>query len=126
MRDVVEKLELEDRKRFQIEIEFVQCLSNPKYLNFLAQRGYFKDEKFLNFLQYLEYWKEPAYAKYLRYPQCLFFLDQLRDEKFRNEIAKPDFAEFVHKQQFELWRSHVPNDFSDEGGANQVSSSSEK
>ena len=34
--------EEKERLRFQIELEFVQCLANPNYLNFLAQRGYFK------------------------------------------------------------------------------------
>ena len=32
----------DDRVRFQVELEFVQCLANPHYLNFLAQKGYFK------------------------------------------------------------------------------------
>jgi len=32
----------DDSVRFQVELEFVQCLANPNYLNFLAQRGYFK------------------------------------------------------------------------------------
>jgi len=32
----------DDTVRFQVELEFVQCLANPNYLNFLAQRGYFK------------------------------------------------------------------------------------
>ena len=32
----------DDAVRFQVELEFVQCLANPNYLNFLAQRGYFK------------------------------------------------------------------------------------
>lgn len=39
--------------RFQVELEFVQCLGNPNYLNFLAQRGYFKDPAFVNYLAYL-------------------------------------------------------------------------
>nr|CAD7205949.1 unnamed protein product [Timema douglasi] len=34
----------QQRLRFQVELEFVQCLANPNYLNFLAQRGYFKDQ----------------------------------------------------------------------------------
>ncbi|KAF7396420.1 hypothetical protein HZH66_007282 [Vespula vulgaris] len=58
----------QQRLRFQVELEFVQCLANPNYLNFLAQRGYFKDTTFINYLKYLLYWKEPEYAKYLRYP----------------------------------------------------------
>lgn len=53
---------------FQVELEFVQCLGNPNYLHFLAQRGYFKDEKFVNYLDYLQYWKEPEYVKYIKYP----------------------------------------------------------
>ncbi|KAM7231779.1 hypothetical protein CapIbe_016540 [Capra ibex] len=59
-----------NRLRFQLELEFVQCLANPNYLNFLAQRGYFKDKAFVNYLKYLLYWKEPEYAKYLN---CLHF-----------------------------------------------------
>ncbi|XP_071303762.1 mediator of RNA polymerase II transcription subunit 31 isoform X2 [Agelaius tricolor] len=55
-----------NRLRFQLELEFVQCLANPNYLNFLAQRGYFKDKAFVNYLKYLLYWKEPEYAKYLK------------------------------------------------------------
>ena len=42
------------RIRFQIELEFVQCLGNPNYLHFLAQRGYFRDSKFVNYLSYLQ------------------------------------------------------------------------
>ncbi|XP_029820497.1 mediator of RNA polymerase II transcription subunit 31 isoform X2 [Manacus vitellinus] len=56
-----------NRLRFQLELEFVQCLANPNYLNFLAQRGYFKDKAFVNYLKYLLYWKEPEYAKYLKF-----------------------------------------------------------
>ncbi|XP_028643097.1 mediator of RNA polymerase II transcription subunit 31 isoform X2 [Grammomys surdaster] len=60
-----------NRLRFQLELEFVQCLANPNYLNFLAQRGYFKDKAFVNYLKYLLYWKEPEYAKYLK--NCIYF-----------------------------------------------------
>lgn len=38
----------------QVELEFVQCLSNPHYLHFLAQRPFFRDTAFLNYLEYLE------------------------------------------------------------------------
>ncbi|MEJ1273204.1 mediator complex subunit 31 [Cricetulus griseus] len=60
-----------NRLRFQLELEFVQCLANPNYLNFLAQRGYFKDKAFVNYLKYLLYWKEPEYAKYLNLVELL-------------------------------------------------------
>ncbi|EMP41096.1 hypothetical protein UY3_01715 [Chelonia mydas] len=77
-----------NRLRFQLELEFVQCLANPNYLNFLAQRGYFKDKSFVNYLKYLLYWKEPEYAKYLKYPQCLHMLELLQYEHFRKELLQ--------------------------------------
>ena len=72
--------------RFQTELEFVQCLGNPNYLNFLAQRNYFKDPTFINYLNYLLYWKEPQYVKFIKYPVCLHFLELLQHETFRKEI----------------------------------------
>lgn len=80
--------EEKERLRFQIELEFVQCLANPNYLNFLAQRGYFKERNFINYLKYLHsYWTKPAYVKYLKYPLCLHFLELLQHEEFRKEIV---------------------------------------
>ena len=76
-----------ERLRFQIELEFVQCLGNPNYLNFLAQRGYFKDSTFINYIKYLQYWKEPAYVKFIKYPVCLHFLELLQHEAFRKEVV---------------------------------------
>ena len=75
-----------ERLRFQTELEFVQCLGNPNYLNFLAQRNYFKDPTFINYLNYLLYWKEPQYVKFIKYPVCLHFLELLQHETFRKEI----------------------------------------
>ena len=51
------EMEERQRVRFQTELEFVQCLGNPNYLHFLAQRGYFKESTFINYLSYLQYWK---------------------------------------------------------------------
>ena len=75
-----------ERLRFQTELEFVQCLGNPNYLNFLAQRNFFKDPTFINYLNYLLYWKEPQYVKFIKYPVCLHFLELLQHEAFRKEI----------------------------------------
>ncbi|KAL1115546.1 hypothetical protein AAG570_007575 [Ranatra chinensis] len=97
----------EDRLRFQVELEFVQCLANPNYLNFLAQRGYFKDQAFVNYLKYLLYWKEPQYAHYLKYPMCLYFLDQLQYEHFRRELANAQCAKFIDDQQVLLWQHYT-------------------
>ena len=98
-----DSLENEDRKRFQIELEFVQSLANPSYLNFLAQRGYFKSETFLNYLKYLMYWKKPEYCKYLMYPQCLSLLEMLQHEQFLKEIVNAACSKYIDEQILLIW-----------------------
>jgi mediator of RNA polymerase II transcription subunit 31 len=123
-----------DRDRFELELEFVQCLASPAYLHYLATSGILYQSTFLDFLRYLRYWKLPHYAKYLTYPNCLYFLDLLvppptsssgitingekkdattssssnvevdRGEAFRLEIAHVPFRNFVHEQQFYSWQ----------------------
>nr|ACM08695.1 Mediator of RNA polymerase II transcription subunit 31 [Salmo salar] len=58
------------RNRFQSELEFIQCLANPNYLNFLAQRGYLREKPFVNYLQYEHFRKELVNA------QCAKFIDE--------------------------------------------------
>ena len=95
-----------DDEKFSIELEFVQNLANPKYLNYLAQNGYFQQEEFISFLKYLRYWKQPQYLKKLLFPQCLDFLDALIDNpQFCRELALPQFMEYVHAQQGAQWMS---------------------
>ncbi|CEG38307.1 formate-dihydrofolate ligase [Plasmopara halstedii] len=95
--------------RFQMELEFVQCLASPAYLNFLAINRYFENPAFMNYLQYLKYWKQPQYAKYIVYPHCLAFLDMLDDVRFRQMIAREDFMTLVHGQQFYHWQTFLNN-----------------
>ncbi|XP_030375755.1 mediator of RNA polymerase II transcription subunit 31 isoform X2 [Scaptodrosophila lebanonensis] len=99
--------EEQQKRRWLIELEFVQCLSNPNYLNFLAQRGYFKDPSFINYLKYLQYWKEPEYAKYLMYPMCLYFLDLLQYEHFRREIVNSQCCKFIDEQAILQWQHYT-------------------
>lgn len=94
------------KMRFQIELEFVQCLANPNYLNFLAQRGVFKEQTMINYLKYLLYWKEPEYAKYLKYPQCLFMLELLQSEHFRKELMNSQCTKFIDDQQLLHWQHY--------------------
>ena len=56
--------------RFQMELEFVQCLAHMGYVNRrvytdLAVSGYFDDPQFIDYLEYLQYWKKPQYAKFI-------------------------------------------------------------
>lgn len=97
----------EARCRFEIECEFVQALSNPNYLNYLAQRGYFKEEYFVNYLKYLLYFKRPEYARTLKFPQCLFFLEALQNVEFREAIASVDNARYIEDQQLLQWHFYM-------------------
>lgn len=122
-------MDIDDSKRFEAELEFVQSLASPDYLNCesiclilndicsrytyyqsishallwvagLGQNKYFEDESFVKFLAYLQYWKRPEYAKFIVYPHCLFFLELLQEADFRKAIANPQFKEVVHEQQY--------------------------
>ena len=117
--------------RFQVELEFVQCLSNPNYLHcmlliyfvlisfsfilaafnsiltVLAQRDYFKDPAFVNYLNYLQYWKKPEYAKFIKYPMCLYFLDLLQSEEFRRKIVSAQCCKFIDDQSILLWQHYT-------------------
>lgn len=91
--------------RFELELEFIQCLASPAYLHHLATTGLLSDPSFLAFLQYLTYWKTPEYVRFIAYPHALHFLDLiLTNERFRREIANVPFRNFVHEQQYYAWQ----------------------
>ncbi|GME55765.1 Mediator of RNA polymerase ii transcription [Neofusicoccum parvum] len=77
--------------RFELELEFVQCLANPWYLNHLAAQKYLDNPDFVAYLDYLQYFTQPQYAKYLTHPgPTLRALQLLQQEQFRKEIIMPD------------------------------------
>jgi mediator of RNA polymerase II transcription subunit 31 len=96
-----------EKYRFQVELEFVQCLANPQFLNSLAQRGYLRKPEFVNYLNYLQYWKGQDYAKFLKYPHCLHFLDLLQEESFRKDIANSLCTKFIEDQQLLHWHHYT-------------------
>lgn len=95
--------------RFTLELEFVLCLSNPHYLQYLAvnfphllnkptssHNTAVNDDtdadRFARYIKYLyEYWRTPRYVKYLTHPGAtLRNLELLQQEQFRKDIIKPD------------------------------------
>lgn len=79
--------------RFEIELEFVQSLANPNYLNHLAAQKLLQQPAFVQYLKYLQYWSQPPYLKYLTYPgPTLKNLELLQQERFRRDIISPDFV----------------------------------
>ncbi|KAK9467934.1 SOH1-domain-containing protein [Lipomyces arxii] len=89
--------------RFEVELEFVQCLANPQYVNFLAQNNYFEDEHFIKYLEYLEYWRKPEFVKYLVYPNCLHVLTLLRQPLFRQQVRHADVAQLLMDDMYAKW-----------------------
>ena len=70
-----------ERSLFVMELELVQCLANPAYLQcefshsasflkafhlVLSQRGLFEDARFVAYLEYLMYWRRPEYISYIQ------------------------------------------------------------
>ncbi|GAA5889971.1 hypothetical protein JCM6882_009186 [Rhodosporidiobolus microsporus] len=98
-----------NRVRFETELEFVQCLANPFYLQSLAQQGLFDSEPFLNYLTYLLYFRQPRYARFLQYPQSLHHLALLTapgvpGETFRKTLKdQPLFAQELAGRQVAHW-----------------------
>ncbi|KAA6419555.1 MAG: Mediator of RNA polymerase II transcription subunit 31 [Trebouxia sp. A1-2] len=89
-----------DERRFLLELEFVQLLSSPQYLNWLSQNRFFEDAAFINYLAYLKYWKQPEYARFLIYPHSLFFLDCLQSQDFQTAMARNEVKEMVHSSNY--------------------------
>lgn len=89
--------------RWEVELEFVQGLANPKYVHFLAQQKYLEDPDFLRYLEYLEYWSEPPNVKYIVYPNCLLMLKLLKKPEFRQEIAKIEVAQMLMDSFYKKW-----------------------
>lgn len=93
--------------KFVKDIEFVQLLCNPNYLQYLSISGYLEDKDFLKYLEYLNYLKKPEFIKYITFSRCFVFLDLLSNKNFRNELSKPMFINYLHSVIQEDW-SHVP------------------
>ncbi|CAJ2503759.1 Uu.00g111530.m01.CDS01 [Anthostomella pinea] len=80
--------------RFEIELEFVQSLANPYFLNHLASQKLLSEPTFVAYLAYLQYWTRPPYVKYLNYPgPTLKNLKLLQEERFRQEIISPELVQ---------------------------------
>ncbi|GIL70318.1 hypothetical protein Vretifemale_949, partial [Volvox reticuliferus] len=114
-----EEVGISGHERFALELEFVQCLANPLYINWLATKQYFDNPSFINYLKYLQYWKQPAYASHITYPHCLFFLDRLQDPEFRVAIKDFSYAEHIRQAQETFFRNFHSNRVADAVGAVQ-------
>jgi len=89
--------------RFMMELEFVECCSNLRYLQSLSQREYLENEKFLNYIEYLQHWRRPEMAKNVRHVHALQFLELLTHKNFREKLKDQAYLTFVEGQQHKHW-----------------------
>lgn len=90
--------------KFEAELEFIQLLTNPYYLQYLHKEKFLHNPEFKKFLIYLEYWKEEPYCNFLIYPQCLSILDALNhNEEFLNKLDDEKIIEFIDEQLTGYW-----------------------
>lgn len=94
-----------NRKRFELELEFVQALANPYYLQSLAGQGILTKPAFRNYLSYLTYWREPEYARFIHYPQALHHLELLQNPQFCEDIRNEGWMQLLAEQQREHWHN---------------------
>ena len=87
----------EEIYRFIQDLAFVQCLSNPLYLEFLAQNNYFNDQRFINYLEYLQYFKNIEYMQYITYSRSIIFLDLIQYDFFRELLYDENFINYLLK-----------------------------
>jgi mediator of RNA polymerase II transcription subunit 31 len=131
VKNATDEESVKNRRRFELELEFVQALANPYYLHSLAQQGILYQPAFINYLKYLLYWKEKDYARFIlwgltylhppfwhwlylcpflraaafSYPHALHHLELLQHAEFRSEIMKDEWRECLNQKQFDHWRS---------------------
>ena len=89
-----EKTMCSNKNRFELELEFIQSLANPRYLHHLATTttssknnnnnnedddddkepiDILNSKEMIEYLSYLQYWyRDPRYSKYILYPHCLY------------------------------------------------------
>ncbi|CAL5218697.1 g408 [Coccomyxa viridis] len=96
--------QLDSRERFLLDLEFVNALASPQYLQHLVQARYMDDQAFIGYLRYLQYWHQPQYAKYIIYPHSLHFLDMLQRKDFRAALCIKGIKELIESQQFHFWQ----------------------
>lgn len=93
------------KNRFELELEFLQCLASPAYLHFLATSTDLHE--LLPFFKYLrKTYRRPEYIRFIRYPNAFYFLELLieRPTIFNKEFTLPEFRNFCHQQQFLAWQ----------------------
>lgn len=101
--------------RFTLELEFIELLSNPYYVQYLVQSqyNYMTDQRFVTYLQYLLYWTTPQYIHYISHTYSLYMLTQLQSSEYRDLLCNTNtnnkLIDLLHDQYYWHWRSFKYN-----------------
>ncbi|POW12442.1 hypothetical protein PSTT_04506 [Puccinia striiformis] len=92
--------------RFEEDLEFVQSLANPHFVQELTLNGALRSETMISYLQYLKYFHDPDYARFVRYPNSLKILDLLNcSEQSRTMIETDQHAQLLTNKLIQNWIS---------------------
>ena len=86
--------------RFSVELEFLCCLANPRFLIHLSQSDYLNDGKFIKYLEYLSYFENEPYRKFVNYPHAFYFRKALLSKEFRDLINADFLNNYVNAKQY--------------------------
>lgn len=103
LRPRLQDLTQEKSRRFIEELEFVQCLANPEYVQWLATHHYFEEPAFVEFLKYLSYWRHPPHVYHVVYPQALRMLELLQNPAIRCRVHRMDTRGLLQGQMLRMW-----------------------
>ena len=90
-------------ERIEVDLEFLQLLSNPSYVAFLIKNDYFENRDFLEYLDYLSYIQNDKDLKCLvKYPISFNMLENIKSPDFieywKNNLMM--FTDFLNEQLF--------------------------
>lgn len=69
-------------RKFELDLEFVQALGDPLYIEQIVSRGYTREKEFLEYLRYLRYFKSPEFIMFVKHPEGLKYLELLQQPEF--------------------------------------------
>ncbi|PLW52028.1 hypothetical protein PCASD_02110 [Puccinia coronata f. sp. avenae] len=88
------------------DLEFVQSLANPHFVQELTLNGILGSEAMINYLKHLKYFHEPDYAKFIRYPNSLKILDLLNSSpQFQTMMETQEHAQLLTDKFLQNWIS---------------------
>lgn len=88
---------------FEKDLEFIQLLTNPKYIKWLYSQNFFNQDNFTKYLKRLLYFEDKRFFKYLHYPQSVEILKMLINNN--TKLDNEEFYKELERQQFFLWKN---------------------